>query len=282
MDSDVLKKFILVFTIVYLIISTIIIAPTISRMFKESHKTTKVDVDKMMELQLANQETIDKYFTKNPENTEIKEELSLESAKESSTENALETSSDVSLESKICYKFNNKYNTNFVESDLTIMQLTNVNGDSVLECVLNDQINELDYKVYYYQSGDYITDDYPKLLYKDKFDENFMLLSDKFFEDNDLEFIEYNIYYSMNKNKYSDLEQFEDYIVNTDAHYVINIKVDNIENYEEKVLRMINNLDSLNYQYAIKLIKEDKNITIHRSKDFLNEYTIEDLKFDNK
>lgn len=282
MDSDVLKKFILVFTIVYLIISTIIIAPTISRMFKESHKTTKVDVDKMMELQLANQETIDKYFTKNPENTEIKEDLSQESAEESSTENALETSSDVSLESKICYKFNNKYNTNFVESDLTIMQLTNVNGDSVLECVLNDQINELDYKVYYYQSGDYITDDYPKLLYKDKFDENFMLLSDKCFEDNDLEFIDYNIYYSMNKNKYSDLEQFEDYIVNTDAHYVINIKVDNIDNYEEKVLRMINNLDSLNYQYAIKLIKEDKNITIHRSKDFLNEYTIEDLKFDNK
>lgn len=282
MDSDVLKKFILVFTIVYLIISTIIIAPTISRMFKESHKTTKVDVDKMMELQLANQETIDKYFTKNPENTEIKEELSQESAKESSTENALETSSDVSLESKICYKFNNKYNTNFVESDLTIMQLTNVNGDSVLECVLNDQINELDYKVYFYQSGDYITDDYPKLLYKDKFDENFMLLSNKCFEDNDLEFIDYNIYYSMNKNKYSDLEQFEDYIVNTDAHYVINIKVDNIDNYEEKVLRMIKNLDSLNYQYAIKLIKEDKNITIHRSKDFLKEYTIEDLKFDNK
>lgn len=266
MDSDVLKKFILVFTIVYLIISTIIIAPTISRMFKGSHKTTKVDVDKMMELQLANQETIDKYFTKNPENTEIKEDLS----------------SDVSLESKVCYKFNNKYNTNFVESDLTIMQLTNVNGDSVLECVLNDQINELDYKVYFYQSGDYITDDYPKLLYKDKFDENFMLLSDKCFEDNDLEFIDYNIYYSMNKNKYSDLEQFEDYIVNTDTHYVINIKVDNIDNYEEKVLRMIKDLDSLNYQYAIKLIKEDKNITIHRSKDFLNEYTIEDLKFDNK
>lgn len=282
MDSDVLKKFIIVFTIVYLIISTIIIAPTISRMFKESHKTTKVDVDKMMELQLANQETIDKYFTKNPENTEIKEELSQESAKESSTENALETSTDVSLESKICYKFNNKYNTNFEESDLTIMQLTNVNGDSVLECVLNDQINELDYKVYFYQSGDYITDDYPKLLYKDKFDENFKLLSDKCFEDNDLEFIDYNIYYSMNKNKYSDLEQFEDYIVNTDAHYVINIKVDNIDNYEEKVLRMINNLDSLNYQYAIKLIKEDKIITIHRSKDFLNEYKIEDLKFDNK
>lgn len=274
MDSDVLKKFILVFTIVYLIISTIIIAPTISRMFKGSHKTTKVDVDKMMELQLANQETIDKYFTKNPENTEIKEE--------SSTENALETSSDVSLESKVCYKFNTKYNTNFSESDLTIMQLTNVNGDSVLECVLNDQINELDYKVYFYQSGDYITDDFPKLLYKDKFDENFMLLSDKCFEYNDLEFIDYNIYYSMNKNKYSDLEQFEDYIVNTDAHYVINIKVDNIDNYEEKVLRMIKNLDSLNYQYAIKLIKEDKNITIHRSKDFLNEYTIEDLKFDNK
>lgn len=282
MDSDVLKKFILVFTIVYLIISTIIIAPTISRMFKGSHKTTKVDVDKMMELQLANQETIDKYFTKNPEKTEIKEELSQESAKESSTENALETSSDVSLESKICYKFNNKYNTNFVESDLTIMQLTNVNGDSVLECVLNDQVNELDYKVYFYQSGDYITDDYPKLLYKDKFDENFMLLSDECFEDNDLEFIDYNIYYSMNKNIYSDLEQFEDYIVITDVHYVINIKVDNIENYEEKVLQMINNLDSLNYQYAIKIIKEDKNITIHRSKDFLNEYTIEDLKFDNK
>ena len=56
------------------------------------------------------------------------------------------------------------------------------------------------------------------------------------------------------------------------------ILIDNLKIDYDKKMEQLNN----EHIEQINQIKEDKNLTIHRSKDFLNEYKIEDLKFDNK
>lgn len=184
---------------------------------------------------------------------------------------------DCSEEQLVCYLFNKKYDTEFISENVKIQSLANVNGQTVVESIIYDDANDIQYKVNLFKNDLYVTDDYAKTVYETIFNNDLNIILTDCLAENELNNIDYNMFYSMNKKAYTDIEQFDEYITKTDVHYSITVNTQDINDYLDKIYNISKALDDKNYQYTIILTDDVNQKTVHRNKENTSEYTVEDF-----
>lgn len=180
------------------------------------------------------------------------------------------------IEDKVCYLFNNKYGLNLSSDSVHINSVSKADNKTVIQTVINSDSNEI--QVYFYQDDNYITDDYSKVIYED-------LITDtinQILSDNKIDNPDYYMFYSMNKVKYLDINDYNEYLLNTDTHIVLNINVDNMDNYKESIVKLCNDFDENNLKYIISITLKEDTIKLYRDKQHLEPIRIDDIDFNKE
>lgn len=180
-------------------------------------------------------------------------------------------------EDKVCYLFNNKYDLEISSESVHINLVSKADNKTVIQSVINiDESTEI--QVHFYQDDNYITDDYSKVIFGDLINDTI----NQVLNDNNIDNPDYYMFYSMNKAKIINLDEYNDYLINTDTHIVLNINVDNIENYEEMIVKLCNDFDTNNLKYIINVTLKEDTIKLYRDKQHLDIITVDDIKFNKE
>lgn len=182
------------------------------------------------------------------------------------TDSSWRYSNNTTPEEKILYSLNEKYDLNLSSEDITIDCVSRADNENVFEASV--YVKEFDdiFLAVWFDSRKQICDDYPKLCYCEKFNEDkCLILNDEITPDCVNEVI---IHYGKTFDSFVGYDDgFDDYISKSDTFYKIKINTDDAyltEDNSNDIYEFVKYIESLGYKYYL-MVNLNDNLNTYES-----------------